>query len=253
MKQHQKTSRARKNLLMPFNYLATIIVVPLHFTLTFLYIIIMLPFCYLRIGAAARLINKVYSILLFMLMGKIMHVRGREHINPQRNYLLVANHASYYDAPAVVTFLPMAVWLGKERFLKIPVFSAFLRATNFIPIFPGDSERSKNSINTAIAKLKNYNIVMFPEGTRTPNGKLLPFKKGFAHIFRGTELDILPVTLNGFFDLMPRTHMVVNPFVRLEAIIHKPIERASVIDKPVDEVVKLVQGIIESEYKGTRY
>ncbi|HEY1406362.1 MAG TPA: 1-acyl-sn-glycerol-3-phosphate acyltransferase [Spirochaetota bacterium] len=252
MKNDRKTNGLSNKVLTVFFYIITGIVLPLHFLLTFIYIIIILPFCYLRLGAVARALNRAYTILLFLMIGKVVHVTGKENIDPTKNYLLVANHASYYDAPAIVTFLPMAVWLGKERFLKIPVFATLLRATNFIPIYPGDSERSKNSINSSIAKLKNYNIVIFPEGTRTPDGKIYSFKKGFVHIFRGTELDILPVTLNGFYDLMPRKHMIVNPFVRLEAIVHKPIERSTVIDTPIDEVVSMVQEIIESKYAGSR-
>lgn len=217
-----------------------------------IYIIIAIPLCAIRAKKILHAAIRTYAVIVFLLMGKVVHVRGRENIDRSKSYLIVANHASYYDPAGIATFLPSTVWLGKERFTRIPLLSTYLRAVDYIPVYPGDSVRSRNSINNAIAHIGKCNIVIFPEGTRTPTGKILPFKKGFVHIAKNTGLDVLPVTLNGFYELMPRIRLVINPFVRVEAVIHRTIPNKKLCDLTADEAARYVRSVIESEYKGER-
>ena len=216
------------------------------------YLITAIPICVIGAKEIIRAANRTYAVIVFLLMGKIVHVRGRENIDESKSYLIVANHASYYDPAGISTFLPATVWLGKERFARLPLLSTYLRALDYIPVYPGDSERSKNSINNAVKRIGKCNIVIFPEGTRTPTGKILPFKKGFVHIAKNTGLDVLPITLNGFSELMPRFRLVINPFVRIEAVIHEALPNEIFCDSTADDVTHLVRSIIESEYTGLR-
>lgn len=220
----------------------------LQFGFTGLLIILVLPFCYLGMNFMLTPVMRLISWLIFLSAGKVIRVYGKENIKPGKNYLLIMNHASYFDVPAIMTFAPAPSWLGNERFLRIPVFATFLKFIQYIPVFPGNPEKSRQSIDTAIAKAKQLTIAIFPEGTRTPHGRMNPFKKGFIHILRGSDLDILPITMNGFYSLMPRHRWIINPFVRLEIVVHPAIKREDVLPMENEDIAALVRGTIASAY-----
>ena len=214
---------------------------------TLLFVICTFPIAWLDIKALMAPLLRYWAWVLFFLAGKRVHVKGRHHLDRSRNYLLVANHTSYYDAPGIMTVIPRVAWLGRSMLIRIPVLASFLRATHFIPVYRGDQIRSKRAIDDAIKEASQLTIAIFPEGTRTGHGGLNPFKKGFIHIMRGSNLDILPVTLNGFYRFMPRHGFVIDPRARLEIIIHPPISREALLEKTNDEIVDIVRGVIDSE------
>ena len=226
----------------------SIIIMPIQYISVGLTVGSSLLFSIFGFGVIPRFFAHLEAKVLFFLDGKLIHVYGKNNIDPDKNYLFVMNHASVFDIPAILGFTPRISWLGHNRFLKVPGFGAFLKAIQFIPVYPGDHMKSKAAIDTAIAHAKQLAIAIFPEGTRTRDGKLRPFKKGFVHIMRGSELDILPVTLNGFFTMKPRHRWATNPFVRLEVFIHKPILRESLIPKSDDAIVEIVRSTIASAY-----
>jgi 1-acyl-sn-glycerol-3-phosphate acyltransferase len=226
----------------------SIVTIPIQYISMCFFVGLSLPFGMLGINAVPRLLMQLSAKTLFYLDGKIIHIYGKNNINPKKNYLFVINHASALDVPAILSFNRKISWLGHHRFLRIPGFGSFLKAIQFIPVYPGDPLMSKAAIDTAIAHAQQLTIAIFPEGTRTRNGKIGPFKKGFVHIMRGSELDILPVTLNGFYTFKPRHRWSVNPFARLEVVIHKPIPRSRLIPMHDDEIVRIVRSKIASAY-----
>jgi 1-acyl-sn-glycerol-3-phosphate acyltransferase len=230
-------------------FILTCGIIPLQIGIIVIYLLLILPFCYLGAKSILTPSMRFIARLLFLVSGKFVHVYGKHNIRSDRNYLLISNHSSYFDVPGIVTFSPSLSWLGRDKFLKIPVFSTFLKFIQFIPVYPGNHEKSFQTINAAVAKADNLTIAIFPEGTRTSHGRMNTFKKGFVHIFRGADLDILPVTLNGFYTFMPRHRWIVNPFVRLEAIVHPPIPREQLLSLTNDEIVEIVRGTIASGYR----
>jgi 1-acyl-sn-glycerol-3-phosphate acyltransferase len=186
---------------------------------------------------------------LFWLMGTHIHVYGREKIERGKKYIMLINHASIYDIPAIIAVFPRVSWLGRSYLTRIPVFGYFLRNTDYIPIDPGDREKSRAAINNSIAKADSLTIALFPEGTRTLTGELGPFKKGFIHIMKATNLDILPVTLNGMFRLKPKTRFIIDPRVRLEAVVSDPIPAAELINFTDQEILDRVKTTIVANYR----
>jgi 1-acyl-sn-glycerol-3-phosphate acyltransferase len=162
---------------------------------------------------------------------------------------MLINHASIYDIPAIIAVFPRVSWLGRSYLTRIPVFGYFLRNTDYIPIDPGNREKSRESIKHSIAKADSITIALFPEGTRTETGELGPFKKGFIHILKSTNLDILPVTLNGMFRLKPKTRFIIDPRVRLEAVVSDPIPAAELINLPDNEIIERVRSTITANYR----
>jgi len=185
---------------------------------------------------------------LFWLMGTHIHVYGSKKIENGKKYIMLINHASIYDIPAIIAVFPRVSWLGRSYLTRIPVFGYFIRRTDYIPIDPGNHEKTRESINQSIAKADTLTVALFPEGTRTLTGELGPFKKGFIHIMKATKLDILPVTLNGMFRLKPKTRFIIDPRVRLEAVVSDPIPSSELIDKADTEILERVKTAIAYNY-----
>lgn len=185
---------------------------------------------------------------ILRIMGKKLHLHGIEHIEKGKNYILLTNHASIYDIPAVVAFYPRVSWLGRSYLLKVPVFGTFLRKTDYIPIDPGNLEKTRKALEQLTQKSETLTVAIFPEGTRTLNGKLQRFRKGFLYLLKNADIDILPVTLNGFFSLKPKNRFHIDLKQRVGAVIHRPVKKSDLMDKSDDEILDKLKEIIESGY-----
>lgn len=186
---------------------------------------------------------------LFWLMGTNVRIVGKENVRPDKNYILVVNHSSIYDIPAILTVFPRLAFIGKEYLIRIPVFGTLLSRTDYIPIDPKDAVKAHESITKSIETARSLTIAIFPEGTRTLNGRIGRFKKGFVHIFWGTNLDVLPVTLNGLYELKPKTRFTIERKWQIEAVIHPPILNEELIKMTDTEIVEKVRSVVLSSHK----
>lgn len=98
-------------------------------------------------------------------------------------------------------------------------------------------------------KARNNTVAIFPEGTRTLDGKLNSFYRGFIHLFRATGHDILPVTLNGFYKLKPKNRFYINFGSKLGVIIHPPIDGHSLESEGDEQIMNQVMSVLESANK----
>jgi 1-acyl-sn-glycerol-3-phosphate acyltransferase len=193
-------------------------------------------------------LSGIWAKSVFLLMGKKIHITGRENIDREKKYILVANHASLFDILAIESFYPDVSWFGHERLLKVPVFGRFLKMTDYVPFREPTVTNTRHMLEQLMEKANNRSVALFPEGTRTTSGKINPFFRGFIYLFRSRDIGILPVTLNGFYDFKPKTRFYINFGTRLEVVIHKPIPREELIDKNDNEIVETVKTVIESAY-----
>jgi 1-acyl-sn-glycerol-3-phosphate acyltransferase len=104
-------------------------------------------------------------------------------------------------------------------------------------------------LDQLMEKASNQSVALFPEGTRTLNGKINPFYRGFIYLFRTRDIDILPLTLNGFYELKPKNRSYIDFSSKLEVIIHKPIPRERIAGKNDSEIIRQVRGVIESAHR----
>ena len=181
-------------------------------------------------------------------MGKKLRIYGKENIQHGERYILVANHGSLFDIVAITSFYTGISWFGHERLLRIPIFGKILQMTDYIPFKEPTFSNTKQMIEQLINKSGNQTIAIFPEGTRTLNGTINTFYRGFIYLFRTREIEILPVTLNGFYKLKPKNRLYINFDSKLEVIIHKPLKREELIDLSDQEIIDKVRSIIESAY-----
>lgn len=209
-------------------------------------VIILIPFAFLRLRRVVRLLMSFWAKSVFLIIGKKLHVEGKERIQKNGKYILIANHSSLFDIMAIISFFPGVSWFGHERLLKIPVFRQILKMTDYVPMKKTSIKNTKEMIDLLIMKSKGHTIAIFPEGTRSLDGKINEFFRGFIHVLRASEINVLPVTLNGFYVLKPKNRFYINFSSRITVIIHEPISRELLIDKDDAEIISIVRRIIES-------
>ncbi len=151
-------------------------------------------------------------------------VSGREHIQPGRSYVVVANHLSHFDILAVYGWLGIDFrWVMKQELRKVPALGYACVMLGHVYIDRSNPEAAKRSIDSAKHQLNNgTSIFFFPEGTRSVSGEMLPFKKGAFHLAKELGLPILPITIRGTHEILPANSLNLSPGTA-ELQIHAPI------------------------------
>jgi 1-acyl-sn-glycerol-3-phosphate acyltransferase len=211
-------------------------------------VFIILIFAWLNIKKPIAILSQIWAKSVFLIIGKKFHIKGKENIEKTRRYILVANHASLFDIVAIMSFYPTVSWFGHERLLKIPLFGKILKMTDYVPFKEPTVKNTKQMLEQLVQKSKKQTVAIFPEGTRTLDGSINDFYKGFIYLFRSSEVGILPVTLNGFYKLKPKNRFYINFNSTLEVIIHKPLKREELIEKSDTEIIETVRNVIKSSY-----
>jgi 1-acyl-sn-glycerol-3-phosphate acyltransferase len=218
----------------------------LLYSYTAVVVFLILLMAYLRHKKGIRVLMGFWARSIFPLMGKRIHIEGKENIQKGERYILLANHASMFDITAIMAFYPDVSWLGHERLLRIPLFKQMLLMTGYIPMRIKTIKDARTMLNSLEEKAIERTVAIFPEGTRTLNGKLNPFYRGFIHLLRATENNILPVTLNGFFKLKPKNRFSIHFGAKLSVIIHQPLEGQAMARQTDKAIIKKVTEVIES-------
>ncbi len=136
-----------------------------------------------------------------------IRVEGIEHIDPHTAYVFMPNHLSFMDGPLVETVLPRAARIIlKKAVFGIPVLGPAMRYVGFVSVDRKGQQGGRRSIERAIKlmKEKGYSFLVFPEGTRSRSGKLGPFRRGGFFLAIESGAPILPITIRGTFELMPK-------------------------------------------------
>jgi 1-acyl-sn-glycerol-3-phosphate acyltransferase len=161
--------------------------------------------------------------LALWLSGVRLEVHGRENLPRGRAALYMPNHQSNCDPPAVVTVIPPVLVLVKKEFFRVPIMGAAMRARGFIPVDRQNRERAIAAVDRAVASMKAGNSFMaYPEGTRSPDGRLQRFKKGIFVMAIKARALVVPISLSGASKIMPKGRFVIRPGT-VRITIHPPI------------------------------
>ncbi len=151
-------------------------------------------------------------------------VEGSENMEPGQSYVITANHQSLYDIYALYGWLNRDFkWVMKKELERVPVLGFACKALGHIFIDRSDSKHAIMTINHAKSKITDgVSVVFFPEGSRSEDGSIGPFKKGAFKMAVDLGIPILPVTLNGTRNILPKGSIDLLPG-DVSMIIHKPI------------------------------
>ena len=216
------------------------------YSYTAVVVLLILILAYLRFKRGIRILMGGWAKSVFPLMGKKIHIQGRTNIESKKRYILLANHSSLFDIIAIMAFYPDVAWFGHERLLRIPLFKQMLLMTDYIPMRISTIKNTRRMLESLEDKALQRTVAIFPEGTRTLDGKLNSFYRGFIHLLRATENDILPVTLNGFYKLKPKNRFSIHFGSRLGVVIHPPMEGKTMALKSDREIMDQVSITLES-------
>jgi 1-acyl-sn-glycerol-3-phosphate acyltransferase len=138
--------------------------------------------------------------------------RGSENVDGRLPRIYMTNHQSYFDIFALLAYLPVDFkFILKQELMKIPFLGLAMRRAEYIGIQREDPRKAIRSINRAAEKIRNgASVVIFPEGTRSVDGRLQPFKKGGFNLALKAGCDIVPITINGSHRIVPKGSLHVN-------------------------------------------
>ena len=179
-----------------------------------------------RNGRLPRTVQVFWSRSVLWLLLVPIKVTGRENVDPNQSYVFVANHQSFLDVFAVYGWLPNNFkWLMKKELRKIPFVGTACAVAGHIFVDRSNPRAAMESLTYIKAQLHDgISTVIFPEGTRTRTGEMGRFKQGAFKIAMDMDLPVVPISLSGFFDAMPRNKFYVKPFSRVALHIGKPID-----------------------------
>jgi 1-acyl-sn-glycerol-3-phosphate acyltransferase len=183
--------------------------------------------------------GRTWALAVSKAMGLTFSLQGAEKVVPGASYIIAPSHQGNADILALMRTLPMPFrWVIKKELLRIPFFGSALGGIGSVAINRSNREQSVKSIQEASEKLKNgWSILIYPEGTRTPDGHLLPFKKGAFMLAVQTGVPILPVTQNGAFKVLPKKRMGFRPG-HITVVIGDPISTEGLTEADVPELME---------------
>jgi 1-acyl-sn-glycerol-3-phosphate acyltransferase len=173
-----------------------------------------------------------------------IRVHGTGNVRPDRAYVYVANHASLIDTPALFAYLPYPFRIMAKRGLFwIPFMGWHLWASGHFPIDRRDARRTARSVRAVIDGVREgRSLAVFPEGTRTPDGRLQEFKPGAFKIAIKAGVPIVPVAIRGAFALLPKTSLAPIPGT-IDVFIQEPIDTTDYRDNVAGLVERTTRAI----------
>jgi 1-acyl-sn-glycerol-3-phosphate acyltransferase len=226
----------------------TAILVLIYIILTFFLFVLLLVFWPFGVRDPILKIAKWAMNLGSKVLGLKIKVSGRERLDPESSYIFMANHLSFLDGPLLFWLIPRSirVILKKEVF-RIPVVGVGMRYVGFIPVDRKRIRGGKKSIDRAarLMRRRGYSFLIFPEGTRSRDGRIQTFKRGGFLLALESRAQIVPITIKGTFELMPRGRITTTPGL-VNVLFHPPVPVEEYDQSNMSALIDRVKGAIES-------
>jgi 1-acyl-sn-glycerol-3-phosphate acyltransferase len=188
------------------------------------------------------------------LAGVRVETIGLDHIDSTRSYIFMTNHVSNLDPPIQIPRIPRrtSVMVKKELF-KVPILGPAMRMGALVPVDRGNREAGIEAVTAAKAVVaQGLNMTIYVEGHRSPDGKLLPFKKGPFYLAMECGVPVVPMTIVGTHHAMPKGRFAIRPgLVRM--IFHPAIEPRDFGSREclMEKVRSVIESGLPAEYKSS--
>ena len=176
-----------------------------------------------------------------------IHVHGTENLTSGQNYVYMANHSSLIDTPALFAYLPYQFKImAKKHLFYFPFMGWHLWTAGNFPIDQSDARKTARSLKGVIEGVRaGKSLAVFPEGTRSPDGKLQEFKQGAFKIAVRAGVPIVPVTIIGTSKLLPKGSLAPRPG-RVDVVIGQPIETSRYNEKQLQDLITVTRNVMAS-------
>ena len=175
------------------------------------------------------------SIIGFSLIWRIA-VHGREHLQKGKHYIIVANHQSLLDILVVCAALPINFkFLAKRELFQIPLMGWGMASADYIPVDRASHKSGREAMHRITRALeKGVSVLLFPEGTRSPDGKIHAFKMGAFKLARDNKVEILPVVVDGTGQALPKKSWLIKKKSTFIVSIGKPVSLEDFADSSME-------------------
>lgn len=164
-------------------------------------------------GRAGHAVARFWSLWSLRVARVKVAVTGQELVPMHGPVIYMGNHQGNFDILALTRAIPrLFSWVAKEELFRIPLFGAAMKRAGYVPLDRSDGRKALKSMKQAAERIASgASVVIFPEGTRTQDGSLLPFKRGAFLLAVKAGVPIVPFTINGSREINPRNRMELRP------------------------------------------
>jgi 1-acyl-sn-glycerol-3-phosphate acyltransferase len=186
-----------------------------------------------------------------LILGIDIEVAGLDRLDRRIPYVFMSNHLSFLDGPLLMTVIDRPARVIVKRFvLRIPILGPGMRFSGYVPLDKEGAGAGRRSIAKA-AKLiteKGYSFLIYPEGQRSWDGKLQPFRRGGFFLALQAGTPIVPVSIKGTYELMPRDKWLIRKGpVRI--VFHEPVAVSGYTQETMPELMERVRAAVSSTLK----
>jgi 1-acyl-sn-glycerol-3-phosphate acyltransferase len=194
-------------------------------------------------------IANLWAKILLLISNTKVEVIGSENILHGKPQIFMANHQSDFDILIVLGHVPGQFrWIAKKELFNIPIFGAAMKTAGYIEIDRNNHEKAMQSMDEAALRIREGKSVMtFPEGTRSHDGEIKPFKQGTFHLALKSGVPIVPISIIGSGRIMPKRSLKVTPG-RVKLIIGEPVDVRNYNLENRQELINKVRKIIINNY-----
>jgi 1-acyl-sn-glycerol-3-phosphate acyltransferase len=192
-----------------------------------------------------------WSKSVLWVCGIKIKVLGLENLEAEVPRVYMVNHQSYFDIFTLLANLPVQFkFVVKEELMRVPFLGPAMRKAKYVGIERDDPRKAVKSMNAAADRFREgASILIFPEGTRSPDGQLQPFKPGGFHLALKIRGDIVPVSIVGTHRIVPKGSLRVQKG-KATMVIGKPISIKDYSKKTMDQLMERVHDVMAQQMQG---
>ncbi len=185
-----------------------------------------------------------WARVLLWLNGSRVFVKGLENVNPNRPQIFFCNHQSWVDIVVMTATLPCPFkWISKKEVFRVPFLGWHMRRAGYVSVDRTRWSQAARSVQVAVdVAREGYSLIIFPEGTRSPDGRLLPFKRGGFVLAMRAGCPIVPVTIIGTRQVLPKGGLRIGR-ADIEIYMSQPVHLEGL---DIREVMERVRGAISA-------
>jgi 1-acyl-sn-glycerol-3-phosphate acyltransferase len=194
-------------------------------------------------------VARIWASIILKISGVKVEVIGLENVLRDKPQVFMSNHQSDFDIFIVLAFIPGQFrWIAKKELFRVPFFGTAMRNAGYIEMDRQNHERAMKSLEIASQKIREGKSVMsFPEGTRSLDGKIKGFKQGMFHLALQAGVPVVPISIIGASEIMPKRSLKINPG-KITMVIDTPIDVTPYTPETRQELMEKVRGVIVKNF-----